>query len=399
MKIIIDKLHIKGNRICADLIEKDRTYNMWFEVEEEYIEFLTFEKADAFLITILPYAIKKELDIYTDNKISSKLYYQLTTYLIPMLCKKFKKRCINIEAKLDTNKYNTQKAVGTGISCGVDSLYTISKHINRKEQEFNITHLTFFNAGASGKFGGDEARELYKTRMKFARKFTIENNLKFVSVDSNMNEFLMMDHEMTHTFRSLACVLLMQKLFSKYYYSSGLEFDETRIEEYDSACYDILNVQCLSTEDTTFYSTGMETNRIGKIKEIVNYVPSYNYLNVCVFEDKNCGKCEKCIRTLLELDSIGKLDLYSKVFDIEQFEKNKNKYLIFMLRKVREKNCFYIESYDEYKKRHYQIPFILKVIACIPTKDTIKNFVFKVIPKKKLKKILGRNTEEYGWTA
>lgn len=381
------------------IIESDKEdYKLWFEVQKEYKQYLICERLDAFIIAILPYAIKKQMDIHVQGALSSKLYYQLTTYLIPLLCDKFNKRIIKIEASLDSNIYNIAKAVGTGISCGVDSLYTISKHINRKEKEFNITHLTFFNAGASGKYGGEEARKLYRERMKFAKQFAEENNLKFVSVDTNMNEFLMMDHEMTHTFRSLACVLLMQKLFSKYYYSSGLEFDETRIAEYDSACYDILNVQCLSTEDTTFYSTGMESTRIGKVKEIVKYVPSYEHLNVCIFEDKNCGECEKCIRTLLELDSIGKLDLYNKVFNIQNFNKNKNKYLIFMLKKMRQKNIFYKEIYREYKKRRKNIPIYLKIISFIPNKEEIKNIIFKILPKDKLKRVLKKQSIKDGWT-
>ena len=391
MKIVINRQYIEGNRLCADIIEENRKYNMWFEVEDEYIDFMTIERADAFLIAILPYAIKRELDIYVENKISSRLYYQLNTYLIPMLCKGFNKKCIKIEAELDSNKYNSENAVGTGISCGIDSFYTIQNHYNSKENEYNITHLTFFNAGASGEYGGEKSRKLFEERMKFTRKFAEENNLKFVSVDTNMNEFLMMNHEKTHTFRSLACVLLLQKLFAKYYYSSGLEFNETRIDEYDTASYDILNMQCLSTEDIVFYSTGMETNRIGKVKKVSEYEPSYRFLNVCVKEDYNCGVCEKCIRTLLELDALGKLEEYKNVFDVEKFKANKNKYWIFMLKQMREKNCFYIESYQEYKKRNIKIPMYLKVISYIPTcKQDIKNIIFKFIPKEKIKKIINK---------
>ena len=83
------------------------------------------------------------------------------------------KRIIKINSEIDNIKYNKKNAVGTGVSCGIDSFYTIQNHCNRKEQDYNITHLTFFNAGASGEYGGDKARELYKKRMKFAKDFAI----------------------------------------------------------------------------------------------------------------------------------------------------------------------------------------------------------------------------------
>mgnify|MGYP003294633432 CR=1 FL=1 len=86
---------------------------------------------------------------------------------------------------------------------------------------------------------------------------------------SNMNELIMMNHEKTHTFRTLACVLAMQKLFSIYYFASGTDFNDSHIDEYDTAYYDILNVQCLSTENTTFYLSGMEATRLEKIKYIL----------------------------------------------------------------------------------------------------------------------------------
>lgn len=391
-KMIISKSFREkiGNnvRTCSMIKSDKEDYKLWFEIENKYENYISDECEDAFLIAILPYAIKKELDIEIEGKISERLYYQITTYLIPMLCRAFNKRIINVETDIDNNCYNTQNAVGTGISCGVDSLYTIQKHYNRINKNYNVTHLTFFNAGSNGEYGGEKARKFYQDRIRLSRKFAEENDLSFVMVDSNMNEFLMMNHKKTHTFRSLACALVLQKLFAKYYYSSGYEFDNSKIDESDTAHYDILIMQCLSTENITFYSTGLETNRIGKVKEIAKFKPSYKYLNVCLKEDYNCGECEKCKRTLLELDAIGKLESYKEVFDINKFEKNKKKNIIFLLRKRRMKDIPYIEIYNEYKKNKTRIPIYLRIISLFPTKEYCKYIIFKIVPKEKLKKIL-----------
>ena len=46
------------------------------------------------------------------------------------------------------------------------------------------------------------------------------------------------------------------------------------------------------------------------------------YLDVC-FCFNSCGKCTKCIRTLVTLDILGKTDLYRGIFDIDYFKKHR----------------------------------------------------------------------------
>lgn len=88
-EIVISKIFKKENensiRICSNIKYDQGNYELWFEIEKEYEKYVCVEKEDAFLIAILPYAIKKEMNIKIEGKISSRLSYQLNTYLIPML--------------------------------------------------------------------------------------------------------------------------------------------------------------------------------------------------------------------------------------------------------------------------------------------------------------------------
>lgn len=398
-KLIIDKPYIEKNRLYSNIKTED-IYKMWFEVEDEYIKYLCDERSDAFVIATLPYAIKHELDIEVKGKISSKLYYQLNNCLVPLLCNHFGKKFIKIEGVVDNTQLKTENGVGTGISCGIDSFYTILKNSNLKTSEFNVAYLTFFNAGASGKFGGEDSRKLYNKRKENSRKFAQENGFKFVCVDSNMNEFIMMSHLATHTFRSLACVLALQKLFSKYYYASGGEdFNETKITPESTAYYDILNVQCLSNENVQFYSDGIGISRLNKIKKIVNYPITYKWLNVCIGEEENCGHCSKCIRTLLELESIGQLNNYCNVFDLNDFKKNRSKFIGYMIEQ-KSSNVYFKEIYNEYKKNKIEIPIISYVIAFFyKLEKLIKKYLKIIIPKKTLNLIKRRKCEiiDEGW--
>ena len=45
----------------------------------------------------------------------------------------------------------------------------MKEEMDLKEKEFNITHLTFFNAGSNGKFGGEETRNLYNKRKEYCQ--------------------------------------------------------------------------------------------------------------------------------------------------------------------------------------------------------------------------------------
>lgn len=320
-------------RLCAELfLDGEKVYDVWYEADKKYKDYLCYERADGFVVTLLLYAMEHSYDIVCDQCMSSELYYSLTTYLIPAIAKNVKKyHRIKIKASTTSELLPSAHAVGASVSGGVDSFYTLLKHYNKDKKEFNVTHLAFFNAGASGAKGGDLARERYKERIEWIKGVSDELKLDMVCVDTNINEFLLQPHEPTHTFRTLAIPLMMQKLFSKYYFASGFEYDQFEFAEAAIARYDMLNVQNLSTPNLKFYLSGAEASRNKKLEYISNHPITYDKLNVCVAEAHNCGKCDKCIRTMLELYGLKKLDLYKETFDVDYFYKHKSDYFKVML--------------------------------------------------------------------
>ena len=307
-------------RLCSDINVDEEVNTIYYEVGPEYAEFLCDDRADAFLVGILPFAMAfKHNIIVKDFPVSEKLWWSLNHQYIPTLAQ-FSNfyNSIDIKAFLTNKTYNSN-GVGTGFSAGVDSFFTVLKNLNQQTNDFNITHLTFFNVGANGSFGGEKAEKRFQYRKQLFEKFVHEMGLKFVTVNSNISEFIMMSYNYTHSFRSMSAVLALEKLFSKYYYSSDFALDNFSIDPEDSANFDLLNVQAFSTENTTFYSTGLAESRIDKMKYISDYPKTYDMLNVCNAHDVNCRSCEKCIRTMGGLYAINKLQLYNKVFDVEYF--------------------------------------------------------------------------------
>lgn len=399
MNLIINQPRKEDNKIISTIQYDSKSYDMFFEVEKEYSDYLNTDNANSFLIALLPFIVKHNYNIIIKSKISSKLYYQLNTYLIPMLCNAFNKEPINIECEITNTKYNS-KGVGASISCGVDSFYTLLKHKNLKDKSKDITHLCFFNAGSNGEFGGEKAQQLFNDRVEHIREFCKEYKYSLVTVNSNMNELIMMNHEKRHTFTTLACVYALEKLFNTYYFASGLGFDGSHIDEDDTAFYDILNVKCLSNENITFYCSGIETTRMEKIKYISNFEETYNWLNVCVGNDwKNDGTCLKCIRTMTALESIDKLDKYRNVFDLDKYYKDRTKILASVIsgNRNRIQHEFYSEIIDSYRNNKIKIPILAYILSFKISKNNIKSIIKKIIPKRILYKYK-KNKVNDGWT-
>jgi hypothetical protein len=76
----------------------------------------------------------------------------------------------------------------------------------------------------------------------------------------------------------------------------------------------------LSSESMNIVHHGSEVNRVQKLKLVSRFPQSYERLRVCWIQDiglRNCGRCEKCVRTQIALDIVGALSKY------KTFEKGK----------------------------------------------------------------------------
>lgn len=339
-KIKIETSYIKRtgrrSRLCADVQWNNRCRTLWFEVESEFEEYLCYERADGFLIALLPFAMINNLDIEVNGCVSEKLLYQLKSLLLPTLASNIPKfHLINIYSKTDNTVLKSQNSVGTGLTGGIDAFYTVLNHMTSPYNGYNLTHITFFNIMNSPmwkSYGEDSSRDFFNARVEYIRPVVGTLGLKFVPVDTNFDlmyrDLSLME---TCTFRFFGMVLAIQKLFKNYYWSSSYTVSQFKVTISDIEYFDLLSLHCVSNENMVFYSTGSEVSRLEKTKFISDFEITYNYLNVCWLEIHNCTRCDKCMRTMMSLYSIGKLNHYSKVFDLEYFLQNKDKYIGYML--------------------------------------------------------------------
>ena len=317
-------------------------------------------------------------DITCKAPLGEELYYQITTYLIDAVYKGSDKLYkTHIIADVDNSKLESANAVGTGISCGIDSFHSIAAHTNTKFKNHNITHLAFNNVGSHGE--GERAIQLYGERKKRAMKFAKENHFEFVESNSNIHDIIPQNHFLTHSYTSGFAIFALQKLYSIYYYASGnCILDFSLKDTYNNSCgqYDLLLLETFSTSTLKLFSEGSTLSRYEKTKQVVEYSPSYKYLNVCTETSENCGRCEKCTRTLLAIDALEKLDSYKEVFDIDYYKKNKQDYYSFLVYCYLIKKDYYSELYPLLKNK---IKFTSKIRGFV---KAIKPLSTGLIPKK-----------------
>ena len=320
----IGKLYITHTdaqaRLCADIILNGRGTTLWFGVEEDQADYLCDKRSDAFVMALLPAAMRGGHEIVCRTPMSERLHYQLMNYLVPSLCAAGDLyHPISIQAPLTSEPVKNKWGVGTGFSGGVDSLYTIMTH--GKDSTYPVTHLAVFNLGV---FEGPGFRKTFHNACRAARSFAAELGLQVVGLDSNISQVLPERFLDVYSFRNLAGAMALQNLFAVYLLSSGHDVANFSFDLRNTATYDLLTVHCAQTESLSIYLPGCQVLRSGKLKALSDWGPAHRWLHPCFSTtagSKNCGHCKKCTRDMTTLYALGTLDRFEAVFDISSYKK------------------------------------------------------------------------------
>lgn len=311
------------------------------EVNQEFGDFLVIDRIDSLVWGLLHFAVSNGYDIESDLPITEDLWYNLEYNFIDTLATNPGNFRISICAPLVSAMPHKSNIVGTGISCGVDSLYTIASHEERVPIPYRITHLCFFDAGShdTGK-ESDFSNELYMGRLALCRRFAEEYEYGFIQIKNDLykliDKYAGYSHIENHTFMALSCIYAIQQAFSKYYYSAGISYHNFSCTSkhpkglLDSAYYDLLTLHIATIPHLKFISAGGAIDRISKTKIVASYKPAMKYLNVCVNSVENDSSCFKCIRTMLTLDALGCLERFRKVFNVDYYKAHRKKYIEYM---------------------------------------------------------------------
>lgn len=339
---------------------------IYFAVKNENADMLTDETYDAFVLIPLYLAMYFQTDLHICGKISKQLYQNIKWYIQQILCD-FSDELTKVNLIVDgfTSIKERGTLIGTGISCGVDSLSTIYDHfINEKDPEYRINSLFIFNCGTHGDYENPASHQLFEKRYELNKKAADELKLPVFQVSSNVHAFThKIGEQKMGYFAICSCIFSLQKKIVKYYISSGDSYQESKAFAQNEHDFDLFGfaesylVPLLQTEHMQLIIDGCQYQRSQKTENIADWEIAQMHLNVCVntTDGTNCCICSKCMRTLVVLDVMGKLEKFGNVFDIAKYRKHAFRAKCDMVAGYR-KNNFYTDNVDFARAYNYPMP-------------------------------------------
>jgi hypothetical protein len=271
-----------------------RTFDTWFQIAGVRLPEL---RAEAFLPAVLFPAMNLGANIIMDVPVSAELLRGLTT--IQEICACWHPESFRPVSIIAPPLAQLPGAAGVAsfFSAGVDSFHTLLKHPDELGTlllvhgfDIPIDHSTVHSAVAAA-----------------VRDIAARMNKNVIEVRTNIREFADLHVTWGMYYGSvLASVgLLLSPLFSKIYIPSSHSYCDLMA----SGSHPLTD-PCWSTEHTKFIHDSGEATRVQKVAAISQSDLAMNTLRVCwVWKDGqyNCGRCDKCLRTMINLYAAGAL--------------------------------------------------------------------------------------------
>jgi hypothetical protein len=183
-------------------------------------------------------------------------------------------------------------------SGGIDSWYTLLKH------QREITHLILVH-GFDFNLRDEELRAQVG---KALRRAAAQMGKQIVEVTTNLRElaFRYDDWTFYHGPALASVALLLSPNFRKIYIASSHDYSSL----FPWGSHPVLD-HLWSTETTELVHDGCEATRVAKARQVAASEFALSSLRVC-WENRdgayNCGRCEKCLRTMINLLIAGALE-------------------------------------------------------------------------------------------
>lgn len=219
-----------------------------------------------------------------------------------------------------------------GLSCGVDSLCTALTHLDHPAARLRVTHFSFHDVGAHGKVNPDE---LFAWRLAHVRAAAAEAGRPLVVVRSNFASFRIASFRQFHSLFNCAVGIALGSGVGTFLYSASHSYRAIHVGPGgDISLADPIVLPLFSSSGVWCVSADAQLGRVEKTAEIADWPYAQRWLDVCEYasdDNKNCGACNKCCRTALTLELLGKLEAFRDRFDLDRYRSARTKFISYML--------------------------------------------------------------------
>jgi len=324
MKVFRPWIHEDGDdvvvsaRVEVDSARTELPSELWFAFPSSYREHLT-DHLNGFAVALLPLAMTLGEDLRMEGVLSPRLLRGMEEYQrIQCAWRPTPFKAVGIEP--DQLQPAGLGPLETGVACsfsgGVDSSYTVWRHLpeNEPNRRYRISHCLMIN--------GFDADSDVENAGHFSR---IQKSIEPMLEDLGLHLVVCRTNYMSFSDPNIlkqsfgamvtAPALVLGRLFSCFFVPASYRFDEF--------CRDgshLMIDHLLSTESMETVHDSSHLIRPEKTATISNWSATHATLRVCFNatgyrEDTksivNCGRCEKCIRTMKTLEMSGSLEKYT----------------------------------------------------------------------------------------
>lgn len=338
----IEKIGSGKVRLCSR-IEGSINDVLYYEVDEKYEKYLCDDRADAFVLGLLHSAMYNGEDIICNCGVSERLLFQVKMYYIPIVSKNMKDlHLVDLVAQSLPMLEGSAGAVGTGLSGGVDSFYTIARYNDPELGSNRLTHLLFNNIFTAD-VDESRIRAQHAKDVEEKRQIAREIGLEYIDMYTNLYAFYRHPGVFVHYFamQYASAVMALGKLFKVFYFSSSYSLEKFSLDYKkvpSSGPFDLFSLKSATTDTLAFYSAGTEVTRYEKMQYFVDNAVAQRHLQVCGYnqdyggherklETLNCGSCMKCSRAIVTLMLLGAFEKYAHLFDLSRYKKGVSRFV------------------------------------------------------------------------
>ena len=261
--------------------------------------------ASPFATALLLPSMKQGKDLIIKGSIPEQLYNGMYAVMHEALHWHVGLKPIEIRADALTADKQQPDKTASFFSGGVDSFYTYLKHKADPADAGRVGSLILVKG-----FDVDPRNtQLWNLALKHIKAVAAAENVELVVVKTNVRELVVpiLSWDYAHGGCLAAVGLLLRNAFRQIYIPSTHSVEE-QIPWGSNLALD----EHWSTESITFVHDGTEATRLDKVSSQIASSPlALEHLRVC-YENEcgayNCGKCDKCLRTMINLYIAGALD-------------------------------------------------------------------------------------------
>ncbi len=338
---------LNQRRFCVWLTDEDyppvawnKDGTLWFDVPAQYSKYLCKERSNAFVVALFWYAVVSGSDIEFEAPISKRLYDGLTAMLLPAL-NKSGFPAIRLTGPKTEEPVWCDGSVVAGMSAGVDSNYTLKCYSGENvPEDIRLTHLCHYTCCnlfkpyeiAKGKDAlYRQEGSIEEIILNRAKKVAEVYKIPLIDTNTNLDiDYYRGGVIYMAMYRYLSCTLALEHLY-KTYISSSSGHGTDKTDEVSlfvpTQHYEGLLSYSLRTE-TFQYIASDNDSRITKLKALADNEIFQKTVSVCFQTGKNgenCGECYGCMKTMIPLDIMGKLDGFRESFELEHYYSNRER--------------------------------------------------------------------------